>query len=112
VRRARCHARARTGLEEIAGENDAIEMAQRIAAVFTRPFVLDGDEHFVSTSIGIALAAGGEPAENLIRDADAAMHRAKERGGARYELFDEGLRGRAMSRLRVENDLRRSSPRA
>jgi diguanylate cyclase (GGDEF)-like protein/PAS domain S-box-containing protein len=95
-------------LEEISGEQDAIEMAQRIAAAFTRPFVLGGDEHFVSASIGIALAEGGEWAEDLIRDADAAMHRAKERGRARYELFDEGMRGRAISRLRVENDLRRA----
>jgi diguanylate cyclase (GGDEF)-like protein/PAS domain S-box-containing protein len=95
-------------LEEIAGEQDAIDMAQRIAAVFTRPFLLEGDEHFVTTSIGIALAQGGELAEDMVRDADAAMNRAKERGRARYELFDEGLRGRALSRLRVENDLRRA----
>jgi EAL domain-containing protein (putative c-di-GMP-specific phosphodiesterase class I) len=76
--------------------------------VFTRPFVLDGTEHFVTVSIGIAMAEGGERAEDLLRDADAAMHRAKERGRARYELFDEALRGRALSRLRVENDLRRA----
>ncbi len=95
-------------LEEIDGEHDAIEMAQRIAAEFTRPFVLEGNEHFVTTSIGIALAGGGELAEDLIRDADSAMNRAKERGRARYELFDEGMRGRAISRLRVENDLRRA----
>jgi diguanylate cyclase (GGDEF)-like protein/PAS domain S-box-containing protein len=95
-------------LEDIAGEQDAIDMAERIAGIFTRPFVLDGDEHFITTSIGIALAEGGERAEDLLRDADAAMHRAKERGRARYELFDEALRGRALSRLRVENDLRRA----
>ncbi len=95
-------------LDEIAGEHDAIEMANRVASVFTRPFVLAGTEHFVTTSIGIALAHGGERAEDLVRDADAAMHRAKERGRARYELFDEGIRGRAISRLRVENDLRRA----
>jgi diguanylate cyclase (GGDEF)-like protein/PAS domain S-box-containing protein len=95
-------------LDEIAGEHDAIEMANRVAGVFTRPFVLAGTEHFVTTSIGIALAYGGERAEDLVRDADAAMHRAKERGRARYELFDEGIRGRAISRLRVENDLRRA----
>ncbi len=95
-------------LEDISGEQDAIDMAERIAGVFARPFVLDGNEHFVTTSIGIALAEGGERAEDLLRDADAAMHRAKERGRARYELFDEALRGRALSRLRVENDLRRA----
>ncbi|MDQ6835926.1 MAG: EAL domain-containing protein, partial [Actinomycetota bacterium] len=95
-------------LEEIAGEHEAIDMAQRIASVFTRPFVLEGNEHFVTVSIGISLAEGGELAEDLIRDADAAMNRAKERGRARYELFDEAMRGRAISRLRVENDLRRA----
>src|SRR5512142_182137 len=83
-------------------------MAERIASVFTRPFVLAGSDHFVTTSIGIALARGGERAEELIRDADAAMYRAKEHGRARYELFDEVMRGRAIARLRVENDLRRA----
>ena len=95
-------------LEDIGGEREAIEMAERIAGVFAYPFVLDGTEHYVSTSIGIALAEGGEHADDLLRDADAAMHRAKERGRARWELFDEALRGRAISRLRVENDLRRA----
>jgi diguanylate cyclase (GGDEF)-like protein/PAS domain S-box-containing protein len=95
-------------LEDIASERDAIETAERIAAIFARPFVLSGSEHFVTTSIGIALASGGERADELIRDADAAMYRAKERGRARYEVFDEGMRGRAIERLRVENDLRRA----
>ncbi|HET9103338.1 MAG TPA: EAL domain-containing protein [Solirubrobacteraceae bacterium] len=95
-------------LEEIGSEQDAIDMAERIAAVFTRPFVLGGEEHFVTTSIGIALAEGSERPEELIRDADAAVYRAKERGRGRYELFDERLRSRTLSRLRVENDLRRA----
>jgi diguanylate cyclase (GGDEF)-like protein/PAS domain S-box-containing protein len=95
-------------LEDIASERDAIETAERIAAIFARPFVLSGSEHFVTTSIGIALAHGGEQADELIRDADAAMYRAKDRGRARYEVFDEGMRGRAIERLRVENDLRRA----
>jgi diguanylate cyclase (GGDEF)-like protein len=95
-------------LEDIHDERDAIEMAERIASVFTRPFVLAGSEHFVTTSIGIALARGGERADELIRDADAAMYRAKERGSARYEVFDEAMRDRAIARLRVENDLRRA----
>jgi EAL domain-containing protein (putative c-di-GMP-specific phosphodiesterase class I) len=83
-------------------------MAERIAGMFARPFVLDGHEHFVTASVGIAVAHGGEQPEDLIRDADAAMYRAKERGRARYELFDELMRARAISRLRVENDLRRA----
>jgi diguanylate cyclase (GGDEF)-like protein/PAS domain S-box-containing protein len=95
-------------LEEIPSERDAIATAERIAAVFARPVVLAGKEHFVSTSVGIALAQGGEQPDALIRDADAAMYRAKERGRARYELFDEVMRARAIDRLRVENDLRRA----
>ena len=95
-------------LEDIASERDAIDTAERIAATFARPFVLSGSEHFVTTSIGIALATGGERADELIRDADAAMYRAKDRGRARYEVFDECMRGRAIARLRMENDLRRA----
>ncbi len=95
-------------LEDISDEHDAIEMAQRIAAVFERPFVLAGSEHFVTTSIGIALARGDEWADELIRDADAAMYRAKDRGRARYELFDEVMRERAIAHLQVERDLRRA----
>jgi diguanylate cyclase (GGDEF)-like protein/PAS domain S-box-containing protein len=96
-------------LEEMVSERDAIEVAQRIAAAFARPFVLGVTEHFVSASVGIALADDADRApEALIRDADAAMYRAKERGRARYELFDEHMRARAVARLRVENDLRRA----
>ncbi len=96
-------------LEEILSEREAIEVAQRIAAAFARPFVLGVTEHFVSASVGIALADDADqPPEALIRDADAAMYRAKERGRARYELFDEDMRARAVARLRVENDLRRA----
>jgi diguanylate cyclase (GGDEF)-like protein/PAS domain S-box-containing protein len=95
-------------LEDIADERDATHMAERVAAAFSRPFVLAGSEHFVSASVGIALARGGELPRELIRDSDAAMYRAKERGRARYELFDEVMRRRAIARLRVENDLRRA----
>jgi diguanylate cyclase (GGDEF)-like protein/PAS domain S-box-containing protein len=95
-------------LEDIEGEEDAVEMAQRVAALFAQPFVIAGGEHFVSASVGIALARGGESAMELVRDADAAMYRAKERGRARYEVFDAATRGRVLARLRVENDLRRA----
>jgi len=96
-------------LEEISSERDAAEVAQRIAAAFARPFVLGSTEHFVSASVGIALAeSGDQQPEMLIRDADAAMYRAKERGRARYELFDADMRARAVARLRIENDLRRA----
>jgi diguanylate cyclase (GGDEF)-like protein/PAS domain S-box-containing protein len=99
-------------VEDIGDERAAIAMAERIAAVFTKPFLLAGTEHFVTTSIGIALAHGGERPEELIRDADSAMYRAKQSGRARYELYDEAMRDRAIGRLRVENDLRRALERS
>ena len=96
-------------LEGLDDEREAITVCERIGAAFTRPFVLAGDEHFITASIGIAQALSGEALPDaLIRDADAAMYRAKERGRARYELFDTALRARAVERLVIENDLRRA----
>jgi diguanylate cyclase (GGDEF)-like protein/PAS domain S-box-containing protein len=95
-------------LEDIPTELEAADVAERINAAFARPFVIAGSEHFVTASVGIAIAdRGNEEPDALIRDADAAMYRAKERGRARYELFDEVMRARAVGRLRVENELRR-----
>jgi diguanylate cyclase (GGDEF)-like protein/PAS domain S-box-containing protein len=93
-------------LEDVAGEHDAIATAQRIAALFAKPFLIAGREHFITASIGIVFAEGGEDSGDLIRDADAAMYRAKERGRARYEVFDAEMRERAITRLQVESDLR------
>jgi len=95
-------------LEDIGSEIAATQAAERIAAVFARPFVLGSVEHFVTASLGIALVRGGERADELVRDADAAMYRAKERGRARYELFDDDLRARVVSRLRMETELRQA----
>ena len=95
-------------LEEVGSERDAIATAERIAAGFARPFVLDSGSQFVTASIGIALADGHEEPQALLSDADAAMYRAKQRGRARYDLFDEDLRARALARGRMENDLRRA----
>jgi diguanylate cyclase (GGDEF)-like protein/PAS domain S-box-containing protein len=93
-------------LDDVSGEPDAIATAERIAALFAKPFVIAGRDQFVTASIGIVIAEGGESPDGVIRDADAAMYRAKERGRARYELFDEGMRERAIARLQVETDLR------
>lgn len=97
--------------EDIAGELEAVSIAQRIVDLFDEPFVIDGREVFLSTSVGIALAGrrGPQPRpEDLIRDADAAMYRAKERGKARYELFDEAMRELALQRLELGSALRRA----
>jgi diguanylate cyclase (GGDEF)-like protein/PAS domain S-box-containing protein len=96
-------------VEDLDDEREAVEVAERIGALFTRPFVLSGIEHFVTASVGIAIAREpGVRPETLIRDADAAMYRAKERGRGRYEVFDQVMRARAVERLQLENELRRA----
>ena len=97
-------------VDRLADEDEAVAIADRVAAAFAEPYSMGGADHFVTASLGIAVArpSGREPvdAELLIRDADAAMYRAKERGRARCELFDAEMRARAMRRLEVERELR------
>jgi diguanylate cyclase (GGDEF)-like protein/PAS domain S-box-containing protein len=95
--------------EDIAGEIEAATIAQRIVDVFREPFVLEDGEVFLAISLGIAIARGDDDrAADLIRDADAAMYRAKERGKGRYEIFDEAMRADAVARLETESALRRA----
>jgi diguanylate cyclase (GGDEF)-like protein len=92
-------------IEEVDTELDATRVAERIHAALKEPFVLRGRDHYVTATVGIAIGGGGVDPEALIRDADAAMYRAKERGRGTYELFDEVMRARAHDHLRIENDL-------
>src|SRR5689334_14361723 len=86
---------------------DAVRVAQRIQDELTQPFVLDKNSAFASSSIGIALSSTGyDRPDDILRDADTAMYRAKENGKARYEVFDHGIHARAVSRLQLESDLR------
>jgi diguanylate cyclase (GGDEF)-like protein/PAS domain S-box-containing protein len=95
--------------DELNGEIDAIGIADRMAEALMAPFALDEAEVTVAASVGIAVASGpGCDPTALVRDADAAMYRAKERGRNRWELFDEGLRARAVERLSLETALRRA----
>ncbi len=93
--------------EDIGDEHDARAIAERLLDTFSEAFVVADGEAFLQASIGIALSHDGfETPEDLIRDADAAMYRAKRRGHA-FELFDEAMRQDARDRLALEASLRR-----
>jgi diguanylate cyclase (GGDEF)-like protein len=94
-------------LDGIANQELAIEIANRIQESLSQPFDLDGQEFFTSASIGISFSSlGYETPEDILRDADTAMYRAKANGKARHEVFDLGMHTRAVEALKLENDLR------
>ena len=96
-------------LEGIESEAEAEEVAGRIHRALAMPVKLDRHEVFTAASIGIALA---DPLytspEEVLRDADTAMYRAKARGRGRHELFDTGMHKNAVKLLQLETDLRRA----
>lgn len=96
-------------LDDIRDVSDATRVAERILNELQMPFDLGGHEAFTTASIGIALStAGHDLPEHVLRDADTAMYRAKVRGKARYEMFDEAMHARAVAQLKLETDLRRA----
>lgn len=96
-------------LSSLDDASDAIRAAERIQQELTAPFELDKNSAFTTASIGIALSSTGyDRPEDILRDADTAMYRAKENGKARYEMFDTGMHASAVSRLRLESDLRQA----
>ena len=96
-------------LDDIKDPSDAERAADRMMKALTPPFILGGKEVFTSVSIGIALSNPAyEQAEEILRDADTAMYRAKSLGKARYEVFDADMRASVMARLQLETDLRRA----
>jgi len=87
--------------------NEVVGVAERLLAKISQPFKLDNYEVFTTASIGVICSGSVErEAEDLLRDADAAMYRAKESGKARYEIFDTEMHVRNMNLLQVETDLR------
>lgn len=96
-------------LDDLSEMMDSMRVAERIRESLKEPFVIDGQELVLSTSIGIAVGSPEHTgAEDLVRDAETAMHRAKAQGKARHELFDARMRVQALRRLSVENELRRA----
>jgi predicted signal transduction protein with EAL and GGDEF domain len=95
-------------LDEVSDPADAVRMAERITEELGRPFVLGGRSLFASTSVGIALGdARTKTPEDILRDADTAMYRAKDEH-APFRVFDPSMYERALKRLEFENDLRRA----
>src|SRR2546430_2906209 len=93
-------------LDDLKDPNDAKRAAERLMKALTAPFVLGGKEVFTSVSIGIALSNPAyEQPEDILRDADTAMYRAKSLGKARFEVFDADMRASVMARLQLETDL-------
>jgi diguanylate cyclase (GGDEF)-like protein/PAS domain S-box-containing protein len=100
-------------LLEDSDETTHIDIANRIMKAFEAPFALDGNEVFVRASIGIATSsapdlAGVNGPEALLRNADIAMYIAKERGKARYEVFQPEMHEAAIRRLELKADLQRA----
>jgi len=89
-----------------ADEDGAVGLAQRILAGLEQPLATDGESHVVRASIGIALAAPGMSPDDVLRDADTAMYRARDRGRGRYEIFDDEARAAVVRRHRTELGLR------
>lgn len=96
-------------LHKINNASDAINVVKRIQEKLTLPFNLNGQEVFASTSVGIALSTDGyEQPEDLLRDADTAMYRAKALGRARYEVFDTPMHDHVVTLLQLETNLQRA----
>ncbi len=94
------------GVSEV---GDAVRVMERIQHALKAPFGVAGTEVFASLTVGIALGTPDyERAEDLLRDGDTALHRAKASSTRRYEIFEPGMRLQVMERLRVESELRRA----
>jgi predicted signal transduction protein with EAL and GGDEF domain len=96
-------------LEDINNISDATTLADRIQRTLSTSIQLTGHPVYITASIGIVLSVTGyQQPEDVLRDADIAMYRAKALGKNRYEIFDPAMRDRIMERLKLENELRRA----
>jgi EAL domain-containing protein (putative c-di-GMP-specific phosphodiesterase class I) len=86
---------------------EALGLAECLQEAIAVPYQIEGHEVFTTTSIGIATSSNEcDRVEDLLRDADTAMYRAKGLGGARHQVFDPAMRDRVTTRLQLETDLR------
>jgi diguanylate cyclase (GGDEF)-like protein len=96
-------------LDDILDASDAMRVAERIQQKLVTPFLVSGRQLQITVSIGIAVSVGGySAAEDVLRDADTAMHRAKALGKSQYLLCDPMMHAAAVNRLKLEDDLRQA----
>ena len=96
-------------LEDVRHAGDAVRVARQITQALNAPFALEGREVFINASIGITLSTSGrERPTDLLRNADAALYRAKASGKAACEVFDAATNTLTLERLDLEADLRRA----
>ncbi len=96
-------------LDETRGVGDATRVSQRIHNQLSEPFHIGGQDVFASASIGIAISdTGYQRPEEVLRDADNAMYRAKASGSGGYVLFDQLMHQRSVKRLKLETEMRRA----
>ena len=93
-------------LEDIKDKSDYIDVVERIQHSLSQPTILSGKKVFISTSIGIVLGDERyEKAEDILRDADIAMYRAKSQGRGRHEVFEPSMLAKVTSRMQLETEL-------
>jgi diguanylate cyclase (GGDEF)-like protein len=93
-------------LEDVYGLHQATTIAERIKRTLQSPFLIAGQDVFISASIGVTLSEAGQHAPGeVMRNADTAMYKAKEKGKACYQVFDAQMDSRALARLQLEADL-------
>ena len=96
-------------IDHLRERHDVAYVAERIQKILSVPISLGDREVFTTVSIGITMSSTlSESAEDLLRDADTAMYRAKLNGKARFEIFDPQMREQAMRIMQLETDLRRA----
>jgi len=100
-------------LDDPPGCGSAADLAERLIASMAQPFMIDGQEMFVTASIGIACyPADGLDAATLLKNADVAMYRAKQRGKNNFQFFTSDMNTQALEQLLLENNLRRALERS
>lgn len=96
-------------LTDVKSNKDVADAAKKILHAISRPLVLEGRELLITTSIGIAMyPSQGDNAETLVRNADAAMYKAKEQGKNTYCFYTDSLNAAAMHKVTMEADLRKA----